>query len=75
MTALGAMADGTGYREREAMTVLPPGADAQELRPIVAARLGDLLDARSRIAPRPATSSAWCRRSSTTPSGWARSSR
>ena len=74
MNAFGAMADRYRVRVREEMTVLPPGADAQELRSIVAARLRDLLE-RDRVILPSSTWSVWWRRSSTTRSGWARSSR
>ena len=43
MSALDAMADRYRVRVREEMAVVPPGADAQALRPIVADRVRELL--------------------------------
>ena len=51
MNAFGTMADRYRVRVREEMTVLPPGADVQELRSIVAARLRDLLERDRVILP------------------------
>jgi pilus assembly protein CpaF len=51
MNAFGATADRYRVRVREEMTALPPGADAQELRSIVAARLRDLLERDRVILP------------------------
>ena len=51
MSAFDAMADRYRVRVREEMTALPPGADAQELRSIVAVRLRDLLERDRVILP------------------------